>query len=75
MKLTVRELRRQKGWTQRELAERLGVSPGAVANWEVGTRTPSLETALRLAALFDVAVEDIRFLREGAHSSQATRSA
>lgn len=75
--MTVRDLRRRMGWTQKELAERLGVSAGAVANWEVGTRTPSLHTAKQLAALFGVSVDDIEFIRcEAPHSSsQATKSA
>jgi transcriptional regulator with XRE-family HTH domain len=32
----VRRLRRQQGWTQRLLADRLGVDPNTVARWERG---------------------------------------
>ena len=32
--------RHQLGWTQRELARRLGVSPTSVANWERGASYP-----------------------------------
>lgn len=76
-RMTVRDLRRRAGWTQRELAERLGVSPGAVANWEVGIRTPSLRTAKKIAELFGVLVEDIEFPSSDdvQSSSQATRIA
>ena len=30
----LRQLRREKGWTQRQVAERLGVSAQAVSKWE-----------------------------------------
>lgn len=77
--MRVRDLRRQRGWTQRELAQRLGVSSGAVANWEVGTRTPNLRTAKKLAELFGVSVDQIEFPRfeprPSSTSSQATKSA
>ncbi|MGE5590996.1 MAG: helix-turn-helix transcriptional regulator [Bacillota bacterium] len=48
--------------TQRDLAKALGVTPGAVANWETGERTPSLAMAKRIAQLFGVAVEEIAFV-------------
>lgn len=32
----VGRLRREKGWTQRELAERLYISDKAVSKWETG---------------------------------------
>jgi transcriptional regulator with XRE-family HTH domain len=32
----VAQLRREKGWTQRQLAERLFVSDKAVSKWETG---------------------------------------
>lgn len=35
--------------SQAELARRLGVSPGAVGNWESGTRSPDAEMLSRIA--------------------------
>lgn len=49
----VRLYRRQKRWTQRELAEQLGVSTRTVVSYENGTSYPKQrETYDRLAALF-----------------------
>lgn len=60
---TIAELRaaHDPPMTQRDLAKALGVTPGAVANWETGERTPSLAMAKQIARVFGVAVEDIAF--------------
>jgi len=50
----VRELRVRLGWTQVELAEHAGLSPGYLAEMERGGRNPSLESILNLAAALDV---------------------
>ena len=59
MKNVVRTLRQQKGWTQQQLGERLGVSRQAVIAIENGRFDPSLPVALRLALLFERPVEQI----------------
>ncbi len=56
-KKTIRQLREERGWTQPDLAGRLGVSQGAVSLWERGVRRPYRRTRLRLAELFGVSVE------------------
>src|SRR5215469_15248697 len=38
--------RQQLGWTQAELADRLGVSPSTVANWERGAAYPKKKLGL-----------------------------
>ena len=50
----LRQLRREKGWTQRQVAEQLGVSAQAVSKWErdlgcpdVGLLSPPLRDLLR----------------------------
>lgn len=42
-------LRASKGWSQTELARRIGVSASAVGMYEQGRREPSLGILLRLA--------------------------
>lgn len=56
---TVKELRNRRGWSQADLAQRLGLSRQAVNALETGRGDPSLQTALRLAWLFGTRVEDL----------------
>lgn len=42
-------LRASKGWSQAELARRIGVSASAVGMYEQGRREPSLNLVVRLA--------------------------
>lgn len=49
----LKELRKEKGMTQIELATALGVSSGTVAMWETGKRKPSFEMMERLTDVFD----------------------
>ncbi|HIV86989.1 MAG TPA: helix-turn-helix domain-containing protein [Candidatus Pygmaiobacter gallistercoris] len=55
-------LRREKGLTQEQLAERLGVSRRTVSRWETGSNLPDLDLLLELADLFSV---ELRMLLTG----------
>ena len=59
MKNRLRMLRAERGWSQGELAERLGVSRQTINSIETGRFDPSLSLAFQLAALFGEAVEEI----------------
>ena len=52
-------LRAERIWTQADLAEKIGVSRQAVNALETHKHSPSLELAYKLAALFDLPVEEI----------------
>jgi putative transcriptional regulator len=65
MRSRVRELREQHGWSQGDLAERLGVSRQTVNAIETGKYDPSLPLAFRIAWLFEVTIEGV-FLPERA---------
>ncbi|MPM28120.1 hypothetical protein SDC9_74639 [bioreactor metagenome] len=57
MKNKVRELREERGLTQKELGERLGVSRQAVNAIETGKFDPSVWLAYDLARYFGVTIE------------------
>jgi putative transcriptional regulator len=52
----LKELREARGWSQGELAQRLGVSRQTINAVETDKYDPSLPLALRMAKLFGVAV-------------------
>ena len=55
----VQKSRMNRGLTQEELAEKVGVSRQTVIAIEKGNYTPSVMLALRIARVFKVPVEDI----------------
>lgn len=50
-------LRKQKGLTQMELAEKLNVSRQAISRWEVGAAIPSTDNLKVLGKLYEVPVD------------------
>lgn len=54
-------LRVQRGWTQKDLAERSGVSQPTISGLEASTEGARLATLRKIASAFDVAV-DTRFV-------------
>lgn len=59
MKNRLRDLRVGQGWTQEQLGKHLGVSRQAVNAIETEKHDPSLDLAYRIAAVFDLAVEQV----------------
>jgi putative transcriptional regulator len=59
MKSRVRELRIGRGWSQQELAERLGVSRQTINAIEAERYEASLSLALKIGKVFGVPVEKI----------------
>ena len=55
----IAELRKEKGLTQAELAERVSVTGGAVSKWERGLCYPDIETVGRLAEVFGLSVGEM----------------
>ena len=60
-KKTIRQLRQERGWSQPDLAQRLGVTQGAVSTWERGRGVPRPKHQRHLADLFGVPIEAIAF--------------
>ena len=55
----LRELRAERGWSQADLAERLGVSRQTVNAVETERYEPSLSLAFKIARLFGQKIEEI----------------
>ena len=59
----IARLRKEKGWTQAELGEKLGVSNQAVSKWESGMTMPDVMLLPTLADTFGIYIDEL-FLRE-----------
>ena len=57
--LHIRAARRNMGYTQEKLADRLDLSANFIAHLERGSRKPSLDTLIALSAILDVPLEDL----------------
>lgn len=53
----IADLRKKNGWSQEELAGRLGVSRQAVSKWESAVSVPDLDKIIRLSELFEVSTD------------------
>ncbi len=59
---TIRELRQEHGWTQFELALRVGVHPQAVYLWESGRRMPLVPQVRKLGLIFGMCSDEIALI-------------
>lgn len=55
----IAKLREQNELTQDDLAKEIGVDKTAVSHWENGVSRPSLDKLLKLAAFFDVSIDEL----------------
>lgn len=51
--------RKAVGLNQTALAEAIGVTPGAVSQWESGLTNPTLETLVKIATVLHCTVDDL----------------
>ena len=63
----LKQLRKEKGLTQEQLAERFVVSGRTVSRWETGSNMPDLSVLVELADYYDV---DIREIIDGERKSE-----
>ena len=63
----LKQLRREKGLTQEQLAEKFYVSSRSVSRWENGSNMPDLATLIELADFYDA---DIREIIDGERKSE-----
>ena len=53
----MKDLRHDRGWEQKDLAQQLNVSKSTISAWEIGRNQPSYELLSQLANLFDVTTD------------------
>ena len=71
------ELRKQKGFSQEELANRLNVSRQTISKWEVGESTPDMENLVAISELFEISLDELvlnKVPEEADTSAQAVKS-
>lgn len=50
--------RRKEGWTQAQLAKKIGVSTATIGNYEIGYRAPHHGNLAALADIFGISIDD-----------------
>ena len=55
----LQELRKEKGFTQEQLAERMGVARRTVSRWETGSNMPDLDILVELSDFYAVDIREI----------------
>jgi transcriptional regulator with XRE-family HTH domain len=62
----IAEMRKEKNWTQLELAEKMGVTDKAVSKWERDLSFPDVASLPRLAEVFGVSIDQLMQIRSKA---------
>lgn len=52
-------LRKQKGWSQEQLGERVGVTRQTVSKWELGDTTPEMNKLIDLSRVFELSLDEL----------------
>ena len=55
----IASLRKEHGWTQKDLAERVGVTDKAVSRWETGRGFPDVSCLIALADALEVPISEL----------------
>ena len=63
----LKELRKEKGLTQEQLAEQFNVSRRSVSRWETGSNLPDVDILIEMADYYDI---DLRELFDGERKSE-----
>jgi transcriptional regulator with XRE-family HTH domain len=57
--MTLKELRRAKGYTQKFVAKKLNVNQAAISHWENGKNAPTKKYHQKIAKLYECTVDDL----------------
>lgn len=59
MYLGIKKMREEKGLSQRRLADKVGVTPAAVYQWETGRAVPTLDNLVSLADALECSTDAV----------------
>ena len=54
-----KELRLEKGLSQRDLASKTGISQQAISFWEQDKRTPNMDDCIKLADFYEITLDEL----------------
>lgn len=60
----LKKLRKDAGYTRRQLAQKLAYSAKAIEKWEAGSSFPPITTVCMLAELFGVTTDELIYMRK-----------
>lgn len=63
----IRALRLEKGLTQTQLADKIGLVKGSISAYEQGKKYPSIEVLIKLCSVFDVSSDYLIGLSDDMH--------
>lgn len=66
--MMIAELRKEKGMTQLELAEKMGVTDKAVSKWERDLSCPDINSLPNLAEILEVSVDELMQIKKEAEN-------
>ena len=66
----LKELRKAKGYTQKELAEIIGVDTSSISKYEKGVAEPSFEVVKKLASALEVSIDCLSDVEIEANDSE-----
>lgn len=58
------KLRKEKGYSQEELGNRIDITRQTISNWELGISTPEMQKIVELAELFEITTDELLGLEE-----------
>ena len=61
--INIAKIRYEKGISQRELADKIGITDSAICQYENGKRSPNIQTLKKIAQVLNCTVDDL--IKEG----------
>ncbi len=55
----IQKYRKQRGWSQEELAVKLSVTRQSISKWELGEAVPEINKIIQMADIFEVSLDDL----------------